>query len=70
MRNSAARKIDYTTAHKKTSSQQADILDMEAARVRIAEQANAACNLTGNKGSCDFEDFMTKYDIRPTFEVE
>lgn len=45
----------------------AEIFDFtRLTQVQIAVEAEKACHLPSNKGSCDYEAFILKYSTRPT----
>ncbi|MDX2074621.1 MAG: hypothetical protein SFX19_09715 [Alphaproteobacteria bacterium] len=62
MRDNTARKIQH---HTETRQQSAEIIDLAHVRdvARIAEEA---CHIPGNTESCDFEEFMQRYDMQPS----
>jgi len=59
MRSAALKKQDYIQDNFQFPEE-----SWEIRRARIAQAAEEACNLPGNAGSADFEEFTRKYRIK------
>ena len=70
MRTSAARPLPHTTSTPAKRVRGRAIFDHPARKHSIAVEAEAACQLKGNKAPCDYEEFMQRYGIKPTGDFE